>query len=198
MWKTIRSIIISGIILAGALALETQTQAFRVPVFSLSGGLNLLPVDVSAGSVALNWIGILLILGGIGLFIAEFFTPGIGLLFGAGLVSLVVGIILIVQGGLITFQVDPWVVGIVIVVVGGAAAFTVNRIVHTYHRQPITGEEDAKGKKALVKRPLNPEGTVLFEGELWSAELEGGGRAEPGEEVIINSMEGLKLWVKKK
>ena len=96
------------------------------------------------------------------------------------------------------FQVDPWVVGIVIVVVGGAAAFTVNRIVHTYHRQTTTGKEDAKGKKALVKRPLSPEGTVLFEGELWTAELEDGGRAEPGEEVIINSIEGLKLWVKKK
>jgi membrane-bound ClpP family serine protease len=162
----------------------------------IQGAINFLPVqDVSP--ILLNWFGILLILAAVAAFIGEFFTGGIGLLFAAGLVSLVVGVILISEGGLIVFHVDPWVLAVVIIVIGGFVALSVNRIVHTYHRQATTGKEDAMGKKALVKKALDLEGVVLFEGELWTAESESG-RIEPGEEAIVTKVEGLKLWVKKK
>jgi membrane-bound ClpP family serine protease len=53
------------------------------------------------------------------------------------------------------------------------------------------------GEIATAKTSLNPTGTVLAEGELWTASSEGG-RVAPGEEVIISRVEGLKLWVAKK
>ncbi len=43
---------------------------------------------------------------------------------------------------------------------------------------------------------LNPNGTVMVEGEIWHAVLENG-KAEAGEEVIIQRIEGLTLYVKK-
>jgi membrane-bound ClpP family serine protease len=53
------------------------------------------------------------------------------------------------------------------------------------------------GEIAIAKTPLDPTGTVLTQGELWTAASEGG-RVAPGEEVIISKVEGLKLWVAKK
>jgi len=57
--------------------------------------------------------------------------------------------------------------------------------------------EEMIGKEAVVQTTIDPKGTVLIEGELWTAIAEGS-KIEPGEEVIITKVEGLKLWVTKK
>jgi len=48
-----------------------------------------------------------------------------------------------------------------------------------------------------VKTPLAPKGMVLVEGELWTAELDSG-TAKPGEELVIQKVDNLKLYVSKK
>jgi membrane-bound ClpP family serine protease len=53
------------------------------------------------------------------------------------------------------------------------------------------------GKTAVVQTALKPEGIVLFRGERWTAVSEKGG-IKPGEEVIINKVDGLKLYVIRK
>ena len=50
---------------------------------------------------------------------------------------------------------------------------------------------------AVVKVALEPEGTVFFKGERWTAVSEKG-RIKPGEEVIITGVDGLILRVTKK
>lgn len=65
------------------------------------------------------------------------------------------------------------------------------------HRQQVSvGREKLIGKTAEVRTSVNPRGMVLIEGELWAAISEGE-RIDPGEEVIVTRVEGLKLWVKK-
>jgi membrane-bound ClpP family serine protease len=73
----------------------------------------------------------------------------------------------------------------------------VQRVIRAHRRQARTGREELVGKKAVVKVALEPEGTVFFKGERWTAISEKG-RVEPGEEVIITKVEGLKLRVTKK
>jgi len=53
------------------------------------------------------------------------------------------------------------------------------------------------GEVAITRTPLDPEGKVLAEGELWSA-ITDGERIEPREEVIITRIEELRLRVKRK
>ncbi|MBE9482791.1 MAG: NfeD family protein, partial [Chloroflexi bacterium] len=48
-----------------------------------------------------------------------------------------------------------------------------------------------------VKIALEPKGVVFIQGERWTAVSEKG-RVEPGEEVIITKVDGLKLYVTKK
>jgi membrane-bound serine protease (ClpP class) len=49
----------------------------------------------------------------------------------------------------------------------------------------------------VVKEVLDPEGTVFYKGERWSAISEKD-KIEPGEEVIITVVDGLTLHVKRK
>jgi len=87
-----------------------------------------------------------------------------------------------------------WIVPLIIIAVL-VIIFVVNQVVSAHLRQAATGKEELYGKKALVKTPLNPEGKVLYDGEIWAARIENGS-AEVGQEVVIVRLEGLKLYVK--
>ena len=75
--------------------------------------------------------------------------------------------------------------------------FVIYAIVKGQRLKLSAGIEDMIGKEAVVQTSLNPKGTVLAEGELWTAIAEDS-KIEPGEEVIITKVERLKLWVTKK
>jgi membrane-bound ClpP family serine protease len=76
-------------------------------------------------------------------------------------------------------------------------AFVVYAIVKGQKRRLSAGIEEMVGKEAVVRMSLDPKGTVLAEGEIWTAVAEGS-TIESGEEVIITRVEGLKLWVTRK
>jgi membrane-bound ClpP family serine protease len=75
--------------------------------------------------------------------------------------------------------------------------FVIYAIVKGQRRKLSAGVENMIGREAVVQTSLNPKGTVLAEGELWTAIAEDS-TIEPGEEVIITRIEGLKLWVTRK
>jgi len=75
--------------------------------------------------------------------------------------------------------------------------FVIYAIVKGQRRKLSAGVEDMIGKEAVAQTTLDPKGTVLAEGELWTAIAEDS-KIEAGEEVIITKVEGLKLWVTKK
>jgi membrane-bound ClpP family serine protease len=95
------------------------------------------------------------------------------------------------------YTVDWWSTSIILVLVVAFAVFVILRILDTYNHQATTGREDLKGKTAVVKETLDPEGMVIYEGELWTA-VSSSGRIVPGEEVTITKVKGLKLLVTKK
>ena len=75
--------------------------------------------------------------------------------------------------------------------------FIIYAIVKGQRLKLSAGVENMIGKEAVVQTTLNPKGTVLAEGELWTAIAEDS-TIESGEEVIITRVEGLKLWVSRK
>jgi membrane-bound ClpP family serine protease len=95
---------------------------------------------------------------------------------------------------------DFEITGPIIVAIIFAVAFIIfiiYAIVEGQRRKLSAGVEEMIGKEAVVRTTLNPKGTVLAEGELWTAIAEDS-TIEPGEEVIITKTEGLKLWVTRK
>ncbi len=161
------------------------------------GGICAFLGTYSLGILPIDYAGIALIGLAGGLFIAEFFTASFGIFTAGGIASLVIGLLILFSGRPTLFQPDPWVIPTIAAVIGSIAAFIIYRVVRTHRRQPTTGREELKGKTAIVKVALNPEGTILYKGELWTAILDQG-EAKPGEEVIITKTEGLKVYVTKK
>ena len=161
------------------------------------GAICLLMAFYALGVLSVNWTGVLLIVLAFGLFVAEFFTPGFGLLFGGGVVSFIIGSLILFKGGSPVYQINGWVIAIIVIIIGGFVAFAATRVVKSYRKQATTGREELIGKVALVKEKLIPEGMVLYMGELWEARSESGD-IETGEEVAILKVEGLKLIVTKK
>ena len=162
----------------------------------VAGGISLCLAFYSLGVLDAYWGGIALILLAVGLFIAEYFTTAFGLLTAGGVASLV-------MGSLILFTHTPGVEvskGLIAGVTVGVTAFAIfilGAIIRGQRQRKATGAEGMIGTIAIAKTPLDPTGTVLSQGELWTATSEGG-KVAPGEEVIINKVEALKLGVTKK
>ena len=161
------------------------------------GAICFLMAFYALGMLPVNYAGVLLIILAFGLFVAEVFTATFGLFTAGGVTALVIGSLILFKGGSTLFQVNPWLIGGVTIFFGGLFALIVNRVINAHRRQAKTGWEELIGKKATVKVALNPEGTVLLKGELWTA-LSEAGPVKAGEEVIVTAVEGLKLKVSKK
>ncbi len=161
------------------------------------GGICLLLAFFSLGMLPVNWAGILLIVLAVGLFIGEVLTTTFGIFTAGGIVALVIGSLILFQGASPVFKINPWLIATVTIIIAGTLTFIIQRAIKAHRKQARTGREELIGKTALVKVALKPEGTVFFKGERWTAVLDGG-EAKPGEEVVINSVDGLTLHVTKK
>lgn len=161
------------------------------------GGICAFLAAYSLGFLPINYAGVALIALAGGLFIAEVFTASFGLFTAGGIISLVFGFLILFSGRPTLFQPTPWVIPTIAVSIGAVLAVVIYFVFRAHRRQATTGREELPGKTATVKAALEPEGTVLHEGELWTAILDEG-KAKPGEEVIITKFESMKLYVTKK
>jgi membrane-bound serine protease (ClpP class) len=72
---------------------------------------------------------------------------------------------------------------------------TIFLVVKAYRRKPVTGSEGLIGLEGEAKTDIHDNGQAYVHGEIWSAWSD-----EPvsaGEKIVVESMEHLKLKVKK-
>jgi membrane-bound serine protease (ClpP class) len=158
------------------------------------GGLCLFMAFYSLGVLNAYWAGVLLILLAFGLFVAEVFTPTFGILTAGGVASLILGSLVLFSNSSPEMQVNRGLIAVVTILISAFIIFIVGAVVRGQRRRIATGSEGLIGRVAIAKTSLAPKGTVLVDGELWKAVVDNG-EVEPGEEVTINKVEGLKLLV---
>ena len=163
----------------------------------VAGGISLLMAFYSLGVLNAYWAGVLLIFLAFGLFVAELFTPTFGILSAGGITSLVIGSLVLFSNSSPPMEINRGLIAGVTIVVAAFIIFVIGAIVRGQRRQVATGVEGLVGKVALVETRLAPKGTVLVEGEHWTARIDSG-KAEIGEEVTVTEVDGLKLVVTKK
>jgi membrane-bound serine protease (ClpP class) len=161
------------------------------------GGICLLLAFFSLGMLPVNYAGILFMVLAFGLFLAEVFVTSFGLLTAGGIISLVIGSLILFQGAPPLFRVDPWLIVTVTILLAGGIGFILHRTIAIHRKQATTGREELIGKVATVRVALKPAGTVFYRGERWNAISENGD-IEAGEEVVIDRMDGLTLFVTRK
>jgi membrane-bound serine protease (ClpP class) len=148
----------------------------------------------SLGQLPVHIAGILLIVLAFGLFVGEVLTTTFGLFTMGGLASLIAGSLILFQGAAPVFRINPWLIAVVVILITAVAAFVVQRAITAHRRQAKTGREELIGKLATVKVTLNPEGTVFYKGERWAAHSDEG-EIKQGEQVVIDKVDGLLLYV---
>ncbi len=159
------------------------------------GGVSLLLSIYSLGMLEANYAGLLLMLLALGLFIAEIFTSTFGLLFTGGVVSLILGSLILFSGN--ALEINPGVIATVVGIFTAIFGFVIVAIIRAHRRQVTTGKEGLVGQTAIARTELDPNGMVFVKGESWKASVENG-RIEHGEEVMVTGVEGLKLKVVRK
>jgi membrane-bound ClpP family serine protease len=68
------------------------------------------------------------------------------------------------------------------------------KVFQAMHQEVQTGQEAMLKKEALVIEDINPEGKILYAGEIWNATGKGK-RFLKGEQVIIREFRGLRIIV---
>jgi membrane-bound serine protease (ClpP class) len=147
--------------------------------------------------------GILLLVFGVGLIIAEAQLPTHGILGGVGVVALALSGLLLFDTDSDAFEVSAPVVITVALLIGGFLVLAVGKVVEARRRPVHTGWEELIGAEGDVRVPLDPVGQVFVDGALWRATAadavdgdDGERLRERGVRVRVESVEGLTLRVR--
>ena len=146
--------------------------------------LNLLPVRFAA---------VVLILSSFVLFAldAKFMTHGV--LAVGGIVTMVIGALLLVDAPIPEMRVNLATALAVSIPLGGITAFVMALALKARGNKVVTGEQGLIGETGVTRTPLTPAGKVFVHGELWNA-VAAVDVAE-GERVLIRRVDGLVLHV---
>jgi membrane-bound serine protease (ClpP class) len=146
----------------------------------------------------LNWLGLVLIGVSFALFFLDLKTPGVEALTFAGVGTLIAGALVLfnLPVGSPYGQVSVPLVVATALVIGAFFAFVVAKGLRVQKLRPVTGVESLVGRQGVVRTPLDPQGTVWVEGELWTAVADDGPLAE-GQRVEVLKAEGLRLRVRR-
>jgi membrane-bound serine protease (ClpP class) len=158
------------------------------------GAIALILAFFSFQTLPVNIAGILLILLSVVFFILEIKVTSFGMLSVAGVVSMVLGSLMLFKGAGPEFQVAWRVMIPTVVLISGFFVGVVTLVVRAYVHRPFTGSEGLVGEIGVVKQARGPEGKVLVHGELWQASF-----SEPCAEnakVVVERVDGLVVVVK--
>jgi membrane-bound serine protease (ClpP class) len=159
------------------------------------GGICLILAFFAFRTLPVNYAGVLLIILGVFLFVAEIKIASYGLLTMGGLVSLVIGSIMLFDSPVPFLRASLSVIIPTALVTGGFFALAMTVALRAQMARPATGAEGLAGQIGVARTRLAPEGKVFVHGELWNASAEE--PIEPEEKVRVVKTEGLSLKVEK-
>jgi len=160
------------------------------------GGISLLLAIFAFQILPINYVGLLLILLAIGLFILEIKVQSYGILSIGGIMAMVLGSIMLINSPIPELRpslnfIIPVAIGLSLIFI-----FLIMLVVRAHSRKVMTGKEGLIGEIGTAQTDLNPEGKVFVHGELWHAEAEE--NIPQGSKVkVIEVKNGLKIKVTK-
>ena len=159
------------------------------------GAICLILAFYSFQTLPISYAGLLLILLAVILFIAEIKVPSYGLLTVGGVVSMILGSLMLIKTDLPFMRISWWVI---LPMVAASAAFFVlvlGMALRAFRQKPVSGIETFIGVTGIARTELNPGGQVVVRGEIWEALSPEAIRE--GEAIEVTGIEGLTLKVKK-
>ena len=176
------------------LGLELYNPGSILP--GVVGGICMILFLFSVQTIPVNFAGVLLIIFAAVLFLLEVKIPSYGILSIGGVISLIVGSIMLIDSPLPFLQISWKVILGATITFSAFFLFAVGMAVRTHRKKPTTGKEGLIGEPGVAIDELNPEGMVEVHGEIWKAVAEK--RIKPGQTVIVTAVDEshLRLSVK--
>ena len=172
---------------------ELSTPGAILP--GVLGGICLILAFYAFQTLPINYAGLLLIILGVILFIAEVMVVSHGILTIGGIAAMILGSLMLIDSPAPFLQISLSAILGVTAATTAFFVFAIGAVFRAHRRQPATGREGLVGQAGVARTRLNPDGLIFIRGEIWNATCAEG--AEPGEQVQVTSVAGLKLKVKK-
>jgi|DewCreStandDraft_4_1066084.scaffolds.fasta_scaffold02222_21 membrane-bound serine protease (ClpP class) len=164
----------------------------------VAGAIALVFAFIGFESLPINVAGLILIGLSLALFIAEAMTPTFGTLFTGGIITLILGSILLFPSRGIDSVWAPsyWVIGTMVVITTVLIGIILAAIIKSLRSKKMMSKESLIGLKGIAETEITPEGGVANVGaEEWKAYSDEKIKAREVIEVV--EVEGLKMKVKK-
>ena len=160
------------------------------------GGICLILAFYSFRTLPINYAGLFLIVFAIILFLLEIKVVSHGLLTIGGVVSLILGGMMLIDTTNPDLKISTAIVVSVALGIGLFVGLAFTLAYKARIAKPTTGKEGLIGETGLVKERIDPIGYVFVAGELWKASAD-----EPLDidtEVVVTEVDNLKIKVKRK
>ena len=151
----------------------------------------------SLNTLPVNFAGLALIVFGVVLFVLEIKIISHGLLTAGGIVSLLLGSVMLInpESSLEVIAISWGVIIPAVLCTTLFFLFAIGMGIRAQRRRPVTGVEGIVGEQGETVTPLSPGGQVRVHGELWNAVTSG----EPlpaGSQITVEGVSGLTLTVR--
>lgn len=186
------------LLVVGALGLYTEFTHPGVFAPGVIGGIALVLALFAMHLLPVNLTGLLLIILAMGLFVLEAKFPTHGVLGVGGVVSMVLGALILIRSPLTGMGVS------LSTALGVALPFAVivvvlmRLVLRTRVWKPTTGKEELVGEVGHVTEPVGSDGAtgmIFVHGELWRAAAPPGENIAKGVRVRVRKVSGLTLEV---
>ncbi|HEX5353080.1 MAG TPA: nodulation protein NfeD [Rhodanobacteraceae bacterium] len=175
----------------GGLVMEGMHPGGVLP--GVAGAICLLLALYAFQLLPVNFAGLGLILLGVILIISEAFVPAYGVLGTGGVISFVIGSVILMHTGVPGFGIAlPVVIGVAIAAAGIIAGI-VWMAMRSHRRPVVSGREEMAGAVGEVVADFQGHGFVHVHGERWQAESRV--PLQRGQRVAVTGMRGLVLDV---
>jgi len=178
------------------IAYELKAPGTIIP--GVVGGICLILGLYSMGQLPINWAGLAMIFLGLIFFLAELKIHTFGALTLGGVISVILGAMMLVPAGYPYLAVSKGMAVSMGLSMGLFFGVILALIVRSYHRRVETGEEAVVGSLGEARSELVPGGDgglVFVMGELWKAKPAGNETIAKGTRVRVVRLDGLRVEV---
>lgn len=174
-----------------AIAFELTQPGFGVA--GISGALALALAGYGLSVIPVGWLGVALLVGGVGLQGLDVAIRRLAWLTAAGTVAFAAGSVLAWRGVAAAIDLSPWLIGLA--TMAGALFFGFALTVALRARERVrSAQVGLVGLVGETRKDLDPEGAVFVKGTLWRARSSDGPIAK-GRRVRVRGVDGLVLRV---
>jgi membrane-bound serine protease (ClpP class) len=177
----------------GALSIYFEFNHPGAVIPGVVGFIAILLALYALNMLPFRYIALVLLVASFILFALEAKFQTHGVLTTGGIITMVLGALLLVDGPVPQMRVHLWAALSVSIPLGLITAFLMTIALKARRNKHVMGQESLIGETGTVQSPLTPSGKVFVRGTLWDAFSSS--YLDVGQTVVVRDIQGLVLQV---